>query len=80
MPMPRSPRTRSSKIANAVEVIKEGSIYIEKINGPMIFVEQATPAEYRAGLLRAITNGWLELCESSAYVKFTEAGATVEVK
>jgi hypothetical protein len=63
------------QIANTVEVIQEGRIYIEKINGPMIYVERATPAEYRAGLLRAITNGWLELHESGTYVKFTQAGA-----
>lgn len=63
------------EIANTVEVIQEGRIYIEKINGPMIYVERATPAEYRPGLLRVITNGWLELHESGTYVKFTQAGA-----
>ena len=49
------------ELANAFEVIQDGRIYIEKINGPMLFAEKATPAEYRAGLDRAIANGWLEL-------------------
>ena len=60
------------EIANAVEVIQDGRIYIEKINGPMIYVERATPGEYRAGLARAITNGWLQLHESGTYVKFSD--------
>jgi hypothetical protein len=63
------------EIANAFEPIQEGRIYIEKINGPMLFVEKATPAEYKAGLNRAIANGWLVLHESGTFVKFTQAGA-----
>jgi hypothetical protein len=42
------------EIANTFEPIQDGRIYIEKINGPMLFVENATPAEYKAGLARAI--------------------------
>jgi hypothetical protein len=33
------------EIANAFEPVQDGRIYIEKINGPMLFVEKATPAE-----------------------------------
>jgi hypothetical protein len=36
---------------------------------------KGTPAEYNAGLERAIANGWLWFHESGTYVKFTEAGA-----
>jgi hypothetical protein len=61
--------------AHAVEVLQEGRIYIEKINEPFLYQDKGTPAEYRAGLLRAITNGWLELHESGTYVRFTQAGA-----
>lgn len=32
-------------------------------------------AEYKAGLDRAIANGWLVLHESGTFVKFTQAGA-----
>ena len=42
------------EIANAVEVVQDGRIYIELINGPLLFREGATPAEYKAGLNRAI--------------------------
>jgi hypothetical protein len=35
------------------------SVYVEKINGPMLFEHKATPAEYKAGLDLAIERGWL---------------------
>jgi len=63
------------EIANAVEVVQDGRIYIEFINGPFLFREGATSAEYSAGLDRAIERGWLELHDSGTYVKFTQAGA-----
>jgi len=63
------------EIANTVEVVQDGRIYIEKINGPFLFKEKGTPAEYKAGLDLAITHGWLALHESGTYVKFTQAGA-----
>jgi hypothetical protein len=63
------------ELANAVETIQDGRIYIEKINGPMLFQLKASPAEYKAGLDRAIANGWLVLHESGTYVRFTQAGA-----
>lgn len=58
-----------------VEIVQDSRIYIEKINGPMLLVEEATPAEYKAGLDRGIENGWLDLHESGAFVRFTQAGA-----
>ena len=42
------------EIANAVEVVQDGRIYIELINGPFLLREHATPAEYGAGLKLAI--------------------------
>jgi hypothetical protein len=63
------------EIANGVEVVQDGRIYIELINGPFLFREGGTPAEYKAGLDRAIERGWLELHDSGTYVKFTQAGA-----
>jgi hypothetical protein len=38
-----------------------------------------TPAEFRAGIDRAITKGWLWLHESGVNVKFTPAGAELFV-
>ena len=50
------------EIANTVEVAQDGRVHIEKINGPMLFQLKATPAEYKAGLDRALANGWLVGC------------------
>jgi hypothetical protein len=63
------------EIANATEAVQDGRIHIEKINGPMLFKEGVSPAEYGAGLRYAIDKGWLWLHESGAYLKFTPAGA-----
>jgi hypothetical protein len=65
------------ELANAFEPVQDGRIYIEKINGPFLFDLKGTPAEYKAGLDRAIANGWLWLHESGTYVKFTEADAAL---
>ena len=46
------------EIANATEPV-DGKIYIEKINAPMLYLEPASPAEYKAGLDLAIARGWL---------------------
>ena len=63
------------EIANSTEAVQDGRIHIEKINGPFLFKEKGTPAEYKAGFDLAITRGWLELHASGTYVKFTQAGA-----
>jgi hypothetical protein len=65
------------ELANAFEPIQDGRIYIEKINGPFLFLLKATPAEYKAGFDHAIAKGWLVLHESGTYVRFTEAGAAL---
>jgi hypothetical protein len=63
------------EIANAVEAVQEGRVYIELINGPLLFEHKASPAEDKAGLDLAIARGWLTLDRSGTYVKFTAAGA-----
>ena len=63
------------EIANATEAVQDGRIHIEKINGPFLFKEGGSPAEYGAGLKLAIERGWLWKHESGTYVKFTPAGA-----
>ena len=62
------------QIANAVEAVHDGRIFIELINGPFL-KEGGTPDQFRAALARAIMLGWLWLHDSGAYVKFTPAGA-----
>jgi hypothetical protein len=63
------------EIANSVEAVQEGRIFIELINGSFLFEHKASPAEYKAGLEAAISRGWLALHESGTYVKYTPAGA-----
>jgi hypothetical protein len=43
------------ELANAIETIQDGRIYIEEINGPFLYQLKGTPAEYKAGLDRAIS-------------------------
>jgi len=62
------------EIANAVEVVQDGRIYIALVNGPFL-EEGGTPDQFRAALTRAITLNWLWRHESGTYVKFTPAGA-----
>jgi hypothetical protein len=62
------------EIANTVEAVQDGRIHIELINAPFL-QGGGSPAEYKAGLERAITKGWLTIHRSGVYVKFTEAGA-----
>ena len=55
--------------AHAFEPIQEGRIYTEKLDGPFLFADRGTPAEYATGLDRAIVLGWLEPHESGTFVK-----------
>jgi hypothetical protein len=72
---PEKAARRLMEHARAFEPIQDGRIYIERINGPFLFQDRGTPAEYGAGLKLAIERGWLWLHESGTYVKLTEAGA-----
>jgi hypothetical protein len=63
------------EIANSVDAVQDGRIYIEKINGPFLFEFKGSPDEYRATLKLAIDRGWLTLDRSGTYVRFTQTGA-----
>jgi hypothetical protein len=63
------------EIANSVEAVQDGRIYIELINVPFLYEAKGSPDEYLAGLKLAIDRGWLWLHESGTYVKFTQVGA-----
>src|SRR6267378_1479094 len=62
------------EIANTAEPVQDARIYIERVNGPFL-AAGGSPAEYRAGIERAIAKGWLWRHESGTYVKFIDAGA-----
>jgi hypothetical protein len=63
------------EIANSIEPVQDGRIFIELINWPFLSEHKGSPAEYKAGLDLAIARGWLTLDRSGTYVKFTTAGA-----
>jgi hypothetical protein len=72
---PEKAARRLMQHARAFEPIQDSRIYIEVLNGAFLFGDRGTPAEYAAGLDRAVALGWLHLHESGTYVKFTQAGA-----
>ena len=71
---PKAAARRLMEIVNSVEPVQDSRIHIEKINGPFLR-GGGLPAEYGAGLKRAIERGSLWLRESGTYVKFTPIGA-----
>jgi hypothetical protein len=72
---PEAAARKLVEIANTVEAVQDGRIFIEGINAPFLYQHGGSPAEYGAGLDRAIERGWLWKHESGTYVKFTQAGA-----
>jgi hypothetical protein len=62
------------EIASAAQSVQDQRVHIELINAPFLRAG-GSPDEYRAGLERAIANGWLWQHESGVYVKFTQVGA-----
>jgi hypothetical protein len=63
------------EIANSIEAVQDGRIHVEKINAPFLYQLKGSPAEYGAGMKRAIENGWLKMDDSGTFVRFTQAGA-----
>ena len=64
------------EIANGVEAVQDGRIYIERVNAPFLAVG-GSGDDFRAGVERAIAFGWLWRHESGTYVKFTDSGAAL---
>ena len=63
-----------AEIANGIEAVQDGRIYIELVNGAFLDAG-GTPDQYRTALARATSKGWLLRHESGSYVKFTPARA-----
>jgi hypothetical protein len=72
---PEAAARKLMEIANAVEPVQDGRIFIELINSPFLYEYKGSPAEYGAGLKLAIERGWLWKHESGTYVKLAQAGA-----
>jgi hypothetical protein len=64
------------EIANGVEAVQDGRIYIERVNAPFL-AAAGTADDFRAGIERAIALGWLWLHESGTYLRITDAGAAL---
>lgn len=65
---PKAATHKLLEIANATEAVQDGRIHIEKLNGPFLFKEGGSPAEYGAGLDLAIARGLLWRHESNTFV------------
>ena len=74
---PEKAARRLMQHAYAFEPVQDGRIYIEKLNGPFLYVDRDTPEEYAAGLALAISLGWLEIHDSGTFVKLTQSGAAL---
>jgi hypothetical protein len=68
---PEAAARKLIEIANSVEPVQDGRIFIELLNGAY----RGTPAEYGAGLKLAIDRGWLWKHGRGTYVKMTQARA-----
>jgi hypothetical protein len=64
------------EITNDVEAVQDGRIYIERFNAPFL-AAGGSGEDFRAGMARAIAQGWLWRHESGTYVRFSEAGAAL---
>ena len=62
--------------ANGVEAVQDGRIYIERVNAPFL-AAGGSGEDFRAGVARAIAQGWLWRHESGTYVRFTDSGAAL---
>ena len=41
--------------------MQDGRLHVELINGPFLFKDKGSPAEYGAGMALAIERGWLTM-------------------
>ena len=65
-------------IVNGVEEAQGSRIYIERVNAPFL-AAGGSGDDFRAGIARAIAQGWLWPHGSSTYLKFTDSGAALFV-
>jgi hypothetical protein len=72
---PQAAARRLLEHARAFEPARDGWISIEQLNHPFVFADKATLAEFKGGMEFALSQGWLEMHESDAFVRFTPAGA-----
>ena len=64
------------EIANGVEAVQDGRIFIERVNEPFL-AAGGSGEQFRAGIERAVALGWIWRHESGTYVRFTDSGAAL---
>jgi hypothetical protein len=71
---PEAAARRLLEIASTIEDVVDGRIIVERVNLPFLR-EGGAPAEYRAGIERLKAEGLIDMHQSGAFFRFTEAGA-----
>lgn len=74
---PEAAARRLLEIAKQVVPVMEGRIYIEQINGPFLFRDRGSPAEYGAGLKLLIERKELMMHDSGTFVWIPDAEPTL---
>src|SRR5436189_5383590 len=54
---PEKAARRIVEIASTVEPVQDGRIHVELINGPFLFKDKGSPAEYGAGITLPLERG-----------------------
>jgi hypothetical protein len=73
---PDLPARKLIEIANGVEAVQDGRIYIGLVNAPF-FAAGGCGDDFRSGIAPAIAQGWLWRLESGTFVKFTDSGVAL---
>jgi len=71
---PEAAARKIMEIAIGLGEVRDGRLFTEKLNWLMLTDFGASPAEWRAGIDRAVENGWLWAHESGTYYRLTDAG------
>ncbi|MET0437075.1 MAG: hypothetical protein ABW043_06235 [Devosia sp.] len=77
---PDAAAKRLLEIAKEVSPVHDGRIYIELINGPFLFRDRGSAAEYGSGLRLLIERKQLEMHESGTYVRIRDEWPLLEVQ
>jgi hypothetical protein len=77
---PEEAARRILEIAKEVSPVQDGRIYVELINGPFLFRDRGSAAEYGAGLRLLIEREQLEMHESGTYVRILEEAPLLEAQ
>ncbi len=77
---PEAAAQRLLEIAKQVDPVMKGRIYIELINGPFLFRDRGSPAEYGAGLKLLIERKELMMHDSGTFVWLPDQALLVDDK